>query len=71
MTQGMESIRENLRDAGCDRDTVERFCACRDRGDIPGQLHILNEQRRQLVEMAHEVHNRLACLDYLRYSYNK
>lgn len=55
----------NLKDAGCDTETVEKFLQLRDGGKIPAQLRLLAQHRRKLLQTLHEDQTRIDCLDYL------
>ncbi len=60
-------LRENLKDAGCDQDTI---CRCEvlvqeeKRGEL---MRVLSLHRRALLDTVHEHERRIDCLDYLIY----
>ena len=57
-----ECVRENLRAAGCDGETIKRL----EKGeDLEMQLKILSKYRRNLLENLHIEQSKLECLDYL------
>lgn len=64
-------LRENLRDAGCDSDTI---CRCeglahdKKKGEL---LRVLSLHRRALLDTVHESERRIDCLDYLIYQIEK
>ena len=62
---------QNLKDAGCCRETVERFLALGDAGDVQGQLQLLAQHRKCLLEKVHREERRIQCLDYLVYQMEK
>lgn len=41
MKASEQAVIQNLKDAGCCRETVERFLALGDAGDVQGQLQLL------------------------------
>ena len=59
------------KDAGCCRETVERFLALGDAGDVQGQLQLLAQHRKCLLEKVHREERRIQCLDYLVYQMEK
>ena len=64
-------LRENLRDAGCDSDTI---CRCevlahdKKKGEL---LRVLSLHRRALLDTVHQSERRIDCLDYLIYQIEK
>lgn len=66
-----EDIVQNLRDAGCDGDTIDRFLALGKAGKLAGQLHLLDCHRSCLLEKVHREEKRIDCLDYLIYHLEK
>lgn len=59
------AVLQNLKDAGCDRQTVEEFFTLEDAGSTKEQLKLLSSHRRQLLDQVHEEERKIACLDYL------
>lgn len=60
-------LRENLRDAGCDLDTIRR-CEVLAQGQKEAELmRILSQHRRALLDAVHQNERRIDCLDYLIY----
>lgn len=65
-------IEQNLRDAGCDEETIRRYYAleaaecglliCRRE-----QVRLLRVHRRGLLDQLHTCQRELDCLDYLLY----
>lgn len=59
-----------LKDAGCDAETIRRFCALE---ESPGsqarkqQAQLLRARRRELLAQMHACQERLDCLDYALY----
>jgi hypothetical protein len=64
-----KAVRENLRDAGCTEQTIELFI--KQKGETPGKNHVLEKQRRFLLDRIHEYQKKLDCLDYLIYQLEK
>mgnify|MGYP001623113806 FL=1 len=65
------SVEQNLLDAGCCEEEIARFQACAARGNICGQVQILEARRRALLEEVHANEKRIHCLDYLIYRTRK
>lgn len=66
------SILKNLKDAGCDAQTIERYCALESRSCCRAcarkeQIRLLQQYRKQLMDELHGCQSRLDCLDYLIY----
>lgn len=59
---------QNLKDAGCDARTIERFLALAQAGEVGGQLRLLDCHRSALLARVHRDEKRIACLDYLIYT---
>lgn len=62
---------QDLRDAGCDDETVEQFGDLGTRGNTQGQLELLSRHRKQLLEKIHHREQQICCLDYLTYQLEK
>ncbi len=67
----VQSVIQNLEDAGCDSKTVEEFLALDAEGKIREQLKLLSRQRKQLLDRVHREERCINCLDYLTYQLNK
>lgn len=67
----MQSVIQNLEDAGCDSKIVEEFLALNEEGKTGEQLKLLARQRQQLLDQVHREERRIDCLDYLTYQINK
>lgn len=63
-----EDIRRNLEDAGCDSETITRFCSCNHTAE---QLEMLSRQRRRLLDRVHDDEQKISNLDYLVYQLEK
>lgn len=66
-----EDVIQNLKDAGCDQKTIERFMKCMDRNDLSGQLRLMEEHRKKILERVHEEEKQIDCLDYLVYQIDR
>ena len=67
----VQAVIQNLKDAGCDAKTVERFMELEEEGKIREQLDLLASHRRQLLDRVHKEENRIECLHYLVYQIQK
>ena len=67
----VQAVIQNLKDAGCDARTVERFVELEEEGKTREQLDLLDNHRRQLLERVHKEEKRIDCLDYLVYQMQK
>lgn len=66
-----QAVIQNLRDAGCDRKTVEQFLFLEEAGELEKQLELLSHQRKKLLEKVHREERKITCLDYLVYQLEK
>lgn len=64
-TQGI--FYQNLIDAGCDRETVERCLSLNRRAQTPELLRLLARHRKSLLDGLHRNQKQIDCLDYLIY----
>ena len=74
MTNYMENtmaVIQNLKDAGCDEDTVNEFMKLAGNREKPGQLKLLERHRSILLEAVHRNEKQIDCLDYLLYQMRK
>lgn len=67
----VQSVIQNLEDAGCDSKTIEEFLSLNAEGKTKEQLKLLARQRQQLLDRVHKEERRIDCLDYLTYQINK
>ena len=63
-----DSVIQNLEDAGCDAETVEKYFQLRQAGKIRDQQRLLSKQRRLLLEALHANQRKIDNLDYLLYT---
>lgn len=62
-----DTIIQNLKDAGCDTETIEKFMSDLQRGDEKSSLKRLNIHRKKLLDSLHREQKCIDCLDYLVY----
>lgn len=61
----VQTITENLKDAGCDQEMITEFFDKSGKKDE--QLRILKRHRQQLLNRVHREEKRIDSLDYLVY----
>lgn len=66
-----EMVIENLKDAGCNKSTIEKFMVCAGNNRKEKQLEILETQRADLLKRIHKDEKRISCLDYLVYQISR
>ncbi|MEA4874947.1 MAG: hypothetical protein RR738_01235 [Anaerorhabdus sp.] len=66
-----EVIKQNLKDAGCDSETIDSFMICKEKGTSKEQVKLLEKHRIKLLDKVHENQKCIDCLDYLVYQINK
>lgn len=73
MKQNQERERtiQNMKDAGCSEDTINRFLVCYQADDVRGELKVLSHHRQNLLEQIHKGQKEIDCLDYLVYQIEK
>jgi len=72
-----EDVIQNLQDAGCSRETIEGFMRCMSQDDLEGQMQLMKEHRKCLLDRVHRANpqrnefcpeeKQISCLDYLVY----
>jgi hypothetical protein len=62
---------QNMKDAGCSEDTINRFLLCYQAGDVKGELKVLSNHRQVLLDEVHKGQKEIDCLDYLVYQIEK
>lgn len=62
-----DTIKQNLKDAGCTSEQINRFFAgnCCETKEI--QIALLQEHREGLLAKVHQEEKKICCLDYLIY----
>ena len=71
INESPESIIQNLKDAGCDSETIEKFMADLQKGKEENSLKRLAIHRKNLLESLHKDQKHIDCLDYLVYQMKK
>lgn len=66
-----ESVIQNLKDAGCDSETIEGFLAELRGGKEANGMKRLNAHRKALLDALHHEQTCIDCLDYLIYEIKK
>lgn len=66
-----QSVIQNLNDAGCTQDVVNRFMTLWEESDRDTQLRFLRRYRSFLLDGIHAEQKKLDCLDYLIYQLEK
>lgn len=61
-------IYQNLIDAGCDGDIIEKCMEFVKNGKTLDMLPILSKHRKTLLDSVHTGNKQIDCLDYLIYS---
>lgn len=61
----------NLKDAGCDEGTIEKYFQLQGEGRHQEQFGLLSMHRAFLLDQLHISQNRIDCLDYLIYEMKK
>ncbi|MCI8717625.1 MAG: hypothetical protein HFH63_08750 [Lachnospiraceae bacterium] len=64
-------IIQNLKDAGCDHDTITAFVEDVRKQNITQGLQLLAIHRRTLLDNLHKEQKQIDCLDYLIYQIEK
>lgn len=66
-----EDVIQNLKDAGCNQKIIECFLECMAQDDFNGQLRLMKEHRKCLLDRVHEGEKQIDCLDYLVYQIDR
>ncbi len=66
-----ESIVQNLKDAGCDSETIENVMADLQKGKEANGLKRLVAHRKNLLDSLHREQKCIDCLDYFVYQMRK
>lgn len=68
---GRQEVTENLEDAGCSIETIEKFLTLLESGSYSDQYKFLRKERVHLLDNLHTAQKRLDCFDYLLYQLEK
>lgn len=71
VNESSESIIQNLKDAGCDSETIEHFMEDLQNGKEASGLKRLATHRKKLIDSLHREQKCIDCLDYLVYQIKK
>ena len=66
-----DALIQNLRDAGCDTQTIESFMSDLQKGKEKSSLDRLAIHRKKLLDSIHKEQKQIDCLDYLVYQMSK
>ena len=69
--QSSEAVIQNLKDAGCDENTINAFMEDITNGKADDSLQLLAAHRRSLLNALHKEQNQLDCLHYLVFTMGK
>ena len=61
---------QNLKDAGCQEEEIQRFLQLGQEGKRREQLRLLSMHRAALLDQLHVSQRQIDCLDYLVYQMN-
>lgn len=67
----IQAVIQNLKDAGCDDNMVERFLALQQEGNTAQQMKLLACHRCKLLARVHREEEKIQCLDFLLYQMEK
>ncbi len=67
----VQAATQNLKDAGCDSETIEQYFLLDESGEIQEQLELLSAHRGLILENIHKEEKQIGCLDYLVYQLGK
>ncbi len=70
-TDAESILRQNLLDAGCDLETLQRCMLLMQAGETARLAAILVSHRQALLNAVHQNEKRIDCLDYLLYQLKK
>ncbi len=69
--ESSEAIIQNLKDAGCNLETIAQFMADLQEGKEASSLKRLAAHRKNLLDALHREQKCIDCLDYLIYQLKK
>ncbi len=62
---------QNLKDAGCSAQTIEKVCRLYGSGQVQDAIKTLRKHRCGLMDSLHESQERVDCLDFLVWQMEK
>lgn len=66
-----ERLLRNLKDAGCDAATIQKYLELQGEGRLQEQYKLLRSHRASLLDQVHVSQRMVDCLDYLIYEMKK
>lgn len=63
--QEKKAMIQNLIDAGCNQDIINKFNELDEKGDICEKIRLLAAHRKELLDCLNTCKKRIDCLDYL------
>ena len=66
-----ERLLRNLKDAGCDEATIQKYLELQGEGRLQEQYKLLRSHRASLLDRVHVSQRMVDCLDYLIYEMKK
>jgi hypothetical protein len=60
-----KALIQNLRDAGCEENLIDKCVQYEQNGQFCAMLCLLSKHRNSLLESVHREQKKLDCLDYL------
>lgn len=69
--KNQDAVIQNLKDAGCESETIENFMDYEKEGEVTKELELLSCHRKCLLENLHICQKQIDCLDYLIYQMKK
>lgn len=66
-----EAVRDNLRDAGCPSEAIEKFMRLGEEDKTAEQAALLAGHRAALLLALHESQRKIDCLDFLTFKMTK
>ena len=66
-----EDVIQNLKDAGCDEDTISEFVEDMRQDRMEAGRHLLDLYRSTLLDELHKAQAHIDCLDYLVWQMDK
>ncbi len=70
-TDKREILLQNLKDAGCDKETIRQCMILAESGQIAELTRKLAAHKQRLLDVVHANQKEIDCLDFLVYSLQK
>ena len=65
-----DAIMQNLKDAACSSDFIEKFFKLKANGNKKTLVQLLYKHKSELLDNLHSFQKKIACLDYLIFEIN-